>query len=372
MLSYWEKESYVNGLQDVVVGGGIVGLFTALYLKRNKPNRRVVVIESQEVGSGASSRNAGFACFGSASEIMGDLKVLDQDLATNLIKMRWDGLANLRKVLGDEAIGFKPVGGYELFREQDLNSFHECIQRLDELNKLVQDAIGYRVYKIGSKQESFHGQSMFIGSIENQLEGSVNTGKMMWSLKMLCHREGIEVISGSKIHSLNIQNDRASFHWLGADVYPERLFVCTNGFTRLLLPDLDVKPARNQVIVTSPLKNPIPKGTFHVDEGFVYFREVNKRILIGGFRNAAINEEFTMERGLTHSIQLKLTSFISEYLTDETFKVDHAWSGTMGVSDVKMPIIEQLCSNLFVGVRMGGMGVAIGSLVGKQLADLAR
>ncbi|MEZ4799844.1 MAG: FAD-dependent oxidoreductase [Flavobacteriales bacterium] len=372
MLSYWEKVSYTKGLQDVVIGGGIVGLFTALYLRRKHPSRRVLVIEGQEIGSGASSRNAGFACFGSASEIISDLKVLDQNLATNLIRMRWEGLANLRQELGDEGVGFRPVGGYELFREQDLNSFHECVQRLDELNKLVQSAIGHEVYKIGSKQESFNGQSKFIGSIENQLEGSVDTGKMMWNLKMLCLREGVEVITGSKIHSVSIQNDRASFHWLDADVYPERLFVCTNGFTKSLLPNLDVKPARNQVIVTTPLKNPIPKGTFHVDEGFVYFREVDTRILIGGFRNVALNDEFTMDRGLTDQIQLKLTSFVSEYLTDETFKVDHAWSGTMGVSDVKMPIIEQHCSNLFVGVRMGGMGVAIGSLVGKQLADLAR
>lgn len=371
MLSYWEKGSYTKGLQDVIIGGGIVGLFTSLYLKRRNPNRKVLVIEKQEVGSGASTRNAGFACFGSSSEILSDLAVLEQKKTVELIKKRWDGLANLRAELGDKAIGYQDVGGDELFRQQDINSFHACLQNMGELNYLVESAIGHQVYKRGNKYESFHGQAKFIGSIENTLEGSIHTGKMMWNLKMLCQKEGVEIITGSSIQSVSVQNDKACFHWLGTDVFPERLFVCTNGFSQKLLPEIDVKPARNQVIVTSKLHSPIPKGTYHVDEGFIYFREIDGAILIGGFRNTSMDSEFTDQFGVTSEIQEKLVAFVSEYLTEEHFRVEHVWSGIMGVSDVKMPIIEQLSSNLFVGVRMGGMGVAIGSLVGKELASLA-
>lgn len=42
----------------------------------------------------------------------------------------------------------------------------------------------------------------------------------------------------------------------------------------------------------------------------------------------------------------------------------------MGVGKKKRPIIEQLSDNVFCGVRLGGMGVAIGSLVGAELAEL--
>ena len=42
----------------------------------------------------------------------------------------------------------------------------------------------------------------------------------------------------------------------------------------------------------------------------------------------------------------------------------------MGVGTHKKPIVEQLSNNVYCGVRMGGMGVAIGSLVGQELADL--
>jgi hypothetical protein len=61
---------------------------------------------------GASTKNAGFACFGSISEIIDDLKSHSEEVY-QLVTKRLEG--RLRKRLGDEAIDFKPYGGYELF-----------------------------------------------------------------------------------------------------------------------------------------------------------------------------------------------------------------------------------------------------------------
>lgn len=44
----------------------------------------------------------------------------------------------------------------------------------------------------------------------------------------------------------------------------------------------------------------------------------------------------------------------------------------MGLGASKNPIVEQLSEQVYCGVRLGGMGVAIGSLVGKELADLVK
>jgi hypothetical protein len=63
---------------------------------------------------GASTKNAGFACFGSISEIIDDLKSHSEEVY-QLVTKRLEGLRLLRKRLGDEAIDFKPYGGYELF-----------------------------------------------------------------------------------------------------------------------------------------------------------------------------------------------------------------------------------------------------------------
>ena len=57
-------------------------------------------------------------------------------------------------------------------------------------------------------------------------------------------------------------------------------------------------------------------------------------------------------------------------LPNTAFEVEHRWSGIMGVGSQKKPIVKQMYNHVFCGVRLGGMGVAIGSLVGKELAEL--
>jgi glycine/D-amino acid oxidase-like deaminating enzyme len=57
-------------------------------------------------------------------------------------------------------------------------------------------------------------------------------------------------------------------------------------------------------------------------------------------------------------------------LPHHDFKIEHRWSGIMGVGSSKNPIVSQMSNHVYCGVRMGGMGVAIGSLVGKELAEL--
>ena len=57
-------------------------------------------------------------------------------------------------------------------------------------------------------------------------------------------------------------------------------------------------------------------------------------------------------------------------LPDTTFEIEHRWSGIMGIGNSKKPIVQQVSNHVYCGVRMGGMGVAIGSLIGKEVADL--
>ena len=57
-------------------------------------------------------------------------------------------------------------------------------------------------------------------------------------------------------------------------------------------------------------------------------------------------------------------------LPNQKFEIAHRWSGIMGIGNSKNPIVSQLSENVYCGVRLGGMGVAIGSLIGTELADL--
>ena len=73
----------------------------------------------------------------------------------------------------------------------------------------------------------------------------------------------------------------------------------------------------------------------------------------------------------TIRIQNKLEELLqTTILPNTSFEIDHRWTGIMGVGNQKKAIVKSLSNNVFCGVRMGGMGVAIGSLIGKELSEL--
>jgi glycine/D-amino acid oxidase-like deaminating enzyme len=150
-----------------------------------------------------------------------------------------------------------------------------------------------------------------------------------------------------------------------------QLLVCTNAFARQLLPQLDVTPARGQIIVTSPINGLPFKGAFHFNEGYYYFRNLGDRVLLGGARNLAIAEETTTEMTITDTIQQELERFLREViLPGRHYTIEDRWSGIMGLGSEKMPIISAVNDHVFCAVRMSGMGVALAPVAGEQAASL--
>ena len=145
-LSYWEQNTFFNNIDVAIIGSGIVGLNAALNLKKKNKNLKIIILERGILPMGASSKNAGFACFGSPSELLDDLKANSEEEVFSLVEKRWNGLIRLRKNLGDKAIDFHNWGGYEVFDSK--KSFSECNSMLDYLNKHTGKIIGKRaVYK---------------------------------------------------------------------------------------------------------------------------------------------------------------------------------------------------------------------------------
>ena len=109
-----------------------------------------------------------------------------------------------------------------------------------------------------------------------------------------------------------------------------------------------------------------------MDEGYYYFRNINDRILFGGGRNLDFKAEETYEQGTTPKVQRQLENMLQTIILPHTkFEIDQRWSGIMGVGNVKTPLLKALSEHVFCGVRLGGMGVAIGSHIGKELAELS-
>jgi glycine/D-amino acid oxidase-like deaminating enzyme len=151
----------------------------------------------------------------------------------------------------------------------------------------------------------------------------------------------------------------------------KKLFLATNGYTHDYQSDL-VTPARAQALITQPIPGLKIKGTFHLDQGYYYFRNIDQRILLGGGRNLDFEGEKTTLEQTTLKIQNALEELLQQViLPNQKIEIAQRWSGIMGVGAQKKPIIKQLEPHVYCGVRLGGMGVAIGAEVGQNLAELA-
>ncbi len=366
--SYWEYKTWLSNIDFTIVGSGIVGLSCALKLHQKFPSAKILILERGILPNGASTKNAGFACFGSLSEILDDLNSHTEEEVLQLIQKRYQGLQLLRTNLGDQTLNYKQYGGYELFSKDDIALYQECVSKMGQINKILHPIFKNDVFK--TTNNVFNFKNIEPNYIINQFEGQIDTGKMIAALLKKTQSAGIKILNNCDVTKIEDLKTAAKIKTEHFTFSSHKVLIATNGFASKLGLE-QVKPARAQVLITKPIDNLHIKGTFHLDKGYYYFRNIDQRILFGGGRNLDFKAEETTVLGQTQLVQQKLNQILHEVILPNTnFEIDYTWSGIMGVGSQKKPIVKQLSDNVYCGVRLGGMGVAIGSIVGTELADL--
>jgi glycine/D-amino acid oxidase-like deaminating enzyme len=373
-LSIWEKESFFAPADIIIAGSGLVGLWSAYYLKKKQPSLRITIVERGIIPTGASTRNAGFACFGSLTELLADIDHMGEDKMLELVSMRYKGLKKIRKTFRDAEIGYEQRGSYELLASAgkltDSNGLRSAIDRLNRsLKKITGEQKTFRLRNDKIAEFGFAGMQYLI---ESRTEGQLHSGQLSQALLRLVQSQGVTILNNIDITGF----EKVSGHLLLHTQHPfpliaSQLLVCTNAFARQLLPQLDITPARGQVLVTSPIDRLPFKGTFHFDEGFYYFRNLGERVLLGGARNHAFEEETTTDMTLTDTIQQELERFLRDIvLPGRHYTIDTRWSGIMAMGGEKMPIVRAVNDQIFCAVRMHGMGVALAPGIAEQIAAM--
>lgn len=368
-VSYWERESFLEKRDYIIVGSGIVGLTCALELKQLDPQASITILEKGFLPAGASTKNAGFTCFGSPSELLDDLNHLNAEDVFKLVENRVNGLAKLRRIVGDKNMEYKQYGSYELFKDTEL--YHKCMDNLEYLNKQLKPIFNQNTFEVFTKPKDF-GLAKESLLIKNVFEGQLNTGLMMKNLITLATKAGVEILNGFTVAHIAKINEGWKVLGKQSSIETKKLILCNNAFASKLLPELDLKPARAQVLITKPVKNLKIKGCFHMDKGYYYFRNVANRVLLGGGRNLDFKAEETFEMSTSVKIQEHLKTLLkTKILPNQEFEIDRSWSGIMGMGNSKTTLLKQLDESLFCAIRLGGMGVALGTDVGQKVANLA-
>jgi glycine/D-amino acid oxidase-like deaminating enzyme len=372
-FSYWERSSFIDHADVIVIGSGLVGLSAALQLKKTEPQLKVLVLERGFLPSGASTKNAGFACFGTVSEQLELLEHSSEEEVARLVNYKWRGLRRLRENLGDSNIDYQQHGGYELFMADEKAYADNQIEKIPYLNNLLKQAIGTEnIYSVASNKIADFGFDKISRMIYNPFEGQIDTGKMMRALLNKVYDAGILVLNSCSVTGIENQPNEIQLITSQGNFKASKVILATNAFANQLFPDLKVVPGRGQVLITKPIEGLKLKGTYHFNQGYYYFRNINNRILFGGGRNLDFEAEATWDFGHTKKVKQQLITYLNEViLPNQNAEIDYWWSGIMGFGDDISPIVKQVEPNVFCAVRCNGMGVAMGSLVGEEVAELA-
>jgi len=371
MLSYWEKKNFLT-YDLIVVGSGFTGLSAAIHFKKERPKAKILVLERGNFPTGASTKNAGFACFGSLTEILDDFWTMSPDEVVELVEKRYHGLKQIKRQFGEKALRYQHRNGYEILDQESINA----VEKIGETNHLLRKIFKKDVFSLVKNPLKFGFSDQVKAVIKNRFEGELDPAAYLNALWEKAGRMGIKILTGISVEEIDQETGRikaiSESDKGEIEFKTDKIAVCTNAFTKKLWKDCPMEPGRGLVLISKPLEFDIPwKGAFHMDKGYVYFREVDGRLLLGGARNMDIKGENTTEFGVNPAIRSHLDRLAKEVILPyREVEWEMEWTGIMAFGPKKSPIIQQIGPKTAAAVRLGGMGVAIGWQVGKELAEL--
>lgn len=370
MLSFWEKDVFLKKYDVIIIGAGFSGLWLAYFLKKYQPKIEIAILEAGILPTGASTKNAGFSCFGSPSELLENIEVMGIDQAMFWSEKRYKGINMIRQCFGSE-VEFDNCGGTELFNDKIL--FEETKDQLSSLNHSIKSIVGNdNHFYLDDNIIQNAGFSGFQYAIKNSVEGSIHSGKLINIMTETLHAMKVRIFNGVKVQRFDNELDSVKVYAENGLIFEARhLSITTNAFTKQLLPEVDLYPGRGQVLITEPIEGLNWRGTFHFDKGYYYFRNYRNRVLFGGGRNLDFKAENTDEFALTELVQNKLEQLLYENIIPEykNIRIDQRWSGIMAFDETKTPLSRCLNNRLSLSVRMNGMGVALAPSLSESLAN---
>ena len=371
--SIWEQETYFKNQDIIIIGTGFVGLWTALALIKKNPLQKILIVDQGIIPTGASTRNAGFACFGSISELISDNKKLGEDTMLQIVEKRFKGIEKIKKYFPKNIIDYKNWGGYELFTHKQYAT-HTLQHDIQYMNNLLSNTIKKKnVFQLTNDKISQFQFRQIKNLVFNPYEGQLHSAKLLEALTQEAVSKGIKIMQNIQIKKIHHYTNEVMLACKQDIVLKtKRVIICTNAFAKQLIPTLDIIPARGQVLLTESIPNLPLKGTFHFDEGYYYFRNLDNRVLLGGARNIDFKAEQTQAFNTTDKIQQTLENFLYNTILPKNIrpKIAMRWSGIMAMGSEKKPIVKKINDQIIIAVRMNGMGVAIAPIIGEEVAEM--
>ncbi|WP_299147446.1 FAD-binding oxidoreductase [uncultured Tateyamaria sp.] len=355
-----------------IVGGGFTGLSAALHLARSGAS--VVLLEAQSLGWGASGRNGGFCCLGGG---MASDAALDRRFGKTA-RLAWRQCEKAAVDLVDRLIS-------ELDLDVDRHSNGEtCLAHtpraagmLEAEGARMQENYGVTPQIVGAGDLAAHGMAgPFHGALTNPIGFGLNPRKYLGGLARAIGTLGVRMYGQSP--ATRIEPKRVTTP--SGTVRAERIIVATNGYSSEDIPLAMAglyMPAQSTIVVTRPLSraelehhgwvtHQMAYDTRHL---LHYFRLMPDQRFLFGMRGGLAASAFAEH----HARSSVIRDFRRMFPAWSKVNITHGWSGLVCLARNLLPYVGPLSNtpHVLAGFAYHGNGVAMGTLTGRFLAEMA-
>ena len=357
----------------LIVGAGYTGLSAARSLSRIDKNKKIVIVESQLAGEGASSRNSGYL----VDTTLNDGFTSDKDIKNYKTKTQiYDlGIKAVKNFVKEHQVNcdWNECGKYfassKLKDESTVKSFSKVLSELNFENKILYNdelckKLGTKFYKIAIYTK---------GGI------LLNPAKLVRAMiKSL--PSYIEIFENSELLNWKKINNKIFCKFKNCEVETEKIIFCTNGFLSLL----GIKKNYNfPLTLTASMTRPLTKNEYELignpkewgvlpisPMGATIRFTKDKRILI---RNTAeVCDATHMKKNkLNDRINLHKIGIKKRFPELPNNIIEDSWSGIVCRSRNSSQIFEKIDKNIYVAGCYNGSGIGVGTLFGEQIALMA-
>ena len=376
-VSIWQDKKISENCPErefdiIIIGGGIAGLSCAYWLLKEDQDLQIALVEKNEIGDGATGRNAGFITCGSVEHFNRLIAKHGESEALEIWKFSETNLALLKEEIIRDKVAeldfehkgsFSLASGHEEFKE--LKKSFELMQKLGiHVEILEQSDIKNRL-----------GAEHFVGGIKYCNDASIHPMKLLNEIKRRCLLDPrFHLLENHEVYALETSGDQKRVRTKKGELKAPIVVMATNGYSPLIHPYFKDKifPTRGQILATSPVE-PFMEGPCYANFVLDYFRQLpSGEMVIGGFRQLQKDAEIGYSDETSDTIQEALEDFLRRHIPNVSqAKITHRWTGIMGFSVDGQPMVGAIPGDeqiFFVGgFTAHGLGLAFHS--GKCLAD---
>jgi glycine/D-amino acid oxidase-like deaminating enzyme len=362
----------------VVVGGGYLGLWTALLAKERDPSRDVLVLEGETCGHAASGRNGGF-CEASLTHGFGNGMSRWPDEMDRLLAMGRDNLDGIERTIAEHDIDCDFVRAGSLAVATELHQIGWLREEYDETRAQGLGTTWLDREHLRARVDS----PTFLAGVHDPDGAILEPARLAWGLRAACQRLGVRISEGTRATGLSSGHGGVVVSTDVGDVRADHVVLATNAYPPLLRRlRLMTVPVYDYALMTEPLSEAQRASIgWHGREGigdsgnqFHYYRTTRDgRILWGGYDaiyhyGSGIKEEYDARDA---TFEVLAGNFLTTFPQLEGLRFSHGWGGVIDTCTRFTAFYgTALSGRVAYALGFTGLGVAATRFAGDVVLDL--